>query len=40
MDTNKHEWDFEKLVVAIRQTLEYMDVQAGRAINISLTLKN
>jgi len=40
MDTNKHEWNFEKLIIAIRQTHEYMAAQAGRAINISLTLRN
>ena len=40
MDTNSHEWNFEKLVIAIRQTHEFMAAQAGRAINISLTLRN
>jgi len=40
MNTEKHEWSFEKLVVAIRQTHEYMAAQAGRAVNISLTLRN
>ena len=40
MGTNKREWNFEKLVVAIRQTHEYMAAQAGRAVNISLTLRN
>ncbi len=40
MDTNAREWDFENLVTAIRQTHEYMAAQAGRAVNISLTLRN
>ena len=40
MDTNSHEWNFEKLVIAIRQTHEFMAAQARRAINISLTLRN
>ena len=40
MDTNRRKWNFEKLVVAIRQTHEYMAAQAGQAVNISLTLRN
>ncbi|GAH66310.1 unnamed protein product, partial [marine sediment metagenome] len=32
--------DFSALVAAIRQTHEYMTAQAGRAVNISLTLRN
>jgi len=33
-------FDFDALVVAIRQAHEHMAAQAGRAINISLTLRN
>ena len=33
-------FDFSALVAAIRQTHEYMAAQAGRAVNISLTLRN
>jgi len=33
-------FDFSTLVAAIRQTHEYMAAQAGRAVNISLTLRN
>ena len=40
MDTNRRKWNFEKLVVAIRQTHEYMAAQAGQAVNISLILRN
>ena len=40
MDTNKHEWNFEKLVGIIRQVHEELASQAGRAVNISLTLRN
>jgi hypothetical protein len=40
MNPNKREWNFEKLIVAIRQTHEFMAAQAGRAVNISLTLRN
>jgi len=40
MDTNKHEWNFEKLVGTIRQVDQELSVQAGRAVNVSLTLRN
>jgi predicted nuclease of restriction endonuclease-like (RecB) superfamily len=40
MDMNTREWDFGKLVVAIRQAHDFMAAQAGRAINISLTVRN
>jgi len=40
MDANKHEWNFEKLVGTIRHVHEEMAAQAGKAVNISLTLRN
>jgi predicted nuclease of restriction endonuclease-like (RecB) superfamily len=40
MNTNEHEWNFEKLVGTIRQLHEELAAQAGRAVNISLTLRN
>lgn len=40
MNTNKHEWDFEKLVGVIRQVHEEMTAQAGKAVNLSLTMRN
>ncbi|NOQ23472.1 MAG: DUF1016 family protein [Candidatus Aegiribacteria sp.] len=40
MDMIKREWNFENLVNVIRQTHEYMAIQAGRAVNISLTMRN
>jgi predicted nuclease of restriction endonuclease-like (RecB) superfamily len=40
MGTNLHQWDFEKLVGVIRQAHEELAAQAGRAVNISLTLRN
>jgi len=40
MDTNHHEWNFEKLVGVIRQVHEELAAQAGRAVNLSLTLRN
>ncbi|MFO7557006.1 MAG: PDDEXK nuclease domain-containing protein [Desulfobacterales bacterium] len=40
IDTNKHEWNFEKLVGVIRQVHDEMAAQAGRAVNISLTMRN
>ena len=40
MNPNRREWNLEKLIVAIRQTHEFMAAQAGRAVNISLTLRN
>ena len=38
MNTHKRKWNFEKLVGTIRQLHEVMVAQAGRAVNISLTL--
>ncbi len=40
MDTNAREWNFEKLVGTIRHVHEEMAAQAGRAVNLSLTLRN
>ena len=40
MDTDKHQWNFEKLVGVIRQAHEELVAQAGKAVNISLTLRN
>ncbi|MBW2248366.1 MAG: DUF1016 family protein [Deltaproteobacteria bacterium] len=40
MNTHKRKWNFEKLVGTIRQVHEEMVAQAGRAVNISLTLRN
>jgi len=40
MNTQKREWDFEKLVGTIRQVHEEMAAQAGRAVNVSLTIRN
>jgi hypothetical protein len=40
MNLNKHEWNFEGLVGVIRQVHEELAAQAGRAVNISLTLRN
>jgi len=40
MDANRHEWNFEKLVGAIRQVHEEMAAQAGKAVNLTLTLRN
>jgi len=40
MDTNNREWSFEKLVGFIRQVHDELAVQAGRAVNLSLTLRN
>ena len=40
MNTDKNEWDFEKLVVSIRQAHEELAARAGRAVNVSLTLRN
>lgn len=40
MDTNKHELNFEKLVGMIRKAHKELAAQAGRAVNISLTLRN
>jgi len=38
--TDKNEWDFEKLVMSVRQAHEELTAQAGRAVNVSLTLRN
>lgn len=40
MNKNGHEWNFERLVRTIRDVHEELAAQAGRAINISLTLRN
>ena len=40
MNTDRHEWNFEKLVGSVQRVHEEMAAQAGRAINISLTLRN
>ncbi|MBW1982274.1 MAG: DUF1016 family protein [Deltaproteobacteria bacterium] len=40
MDANTREWDFERLVSAIQQVNEELAAQAGRAVNISLTMRN
>ncbi len=40
MNTNTRKWNFGKLVSVIRQVHEELAAQAGRAINISLTLRN
>jgi len=40
MDANEHQWNFEKLVGTIRQVHEEMAAQAGKAVNLSLTLRN
>ncbi|MBE0643402.1 MAG: DUF1016 family protein [Bacteroidetes bacterium] len=40
MDTNEHEISFEKLVGAIKLAHEELAAQAGRAVNMSLTLRN
>ena len=40
MNTVKHEWNFEKLVGTIRHVHEEMAAQAGKAVNLSLTLRN
>jgi predicted nuclease of restriction endonuclease-like (RecB) superfamily len=40
IDTDKHEWNFEKLVEVIRQVHEELAAQAGRAVNLSLTMRN
>ena len=40
MNTDKNEWDFEKLVMSIRRAHEELTAQAGRAVNVSLTLRN
>jgi predicted nuclease of restriction endonuclease-like (RecB) superfamily len=40
MDTNNREWSFEKLVGFIRQVHGELAAQAGRAVNLGLTLRN
>jgi predicted nuclease of restriction endonuclease-like (RecB) superfamily len=40
MNMNKRKWNFEKLVGFIRQTHEELAAQAGRAVNLSLTMRN
>ena len=40
IETDKHEWNFEKLVEVIRQVHEELAAQAGRAVNLSLTMRN
>jgi len=40
VNTNTRKWNFGKLVSVIRQVHEELAAQAGRAINISLTLRN
>jgi predicted nuclease of restriction endonuclease-like (RecB) superfamily len=40
MNTDKHEWNFEKLVGTIQQVHAEMAAQAGKAVNLSLTLRN
>ena len=40
IDMHKRKWNFEKLVSSIRQANEELAAQAGRAVNISLTMRN
>jgi hypothetical protein len=40
MNANGHEWNFERLVGTIRQVHEELAAQAGRAVNLSLTMRN
>ena len=40
MNTDRREWNFEKLVGTIKQLHEELAAQAGRAVNINLTLRN
>ena len=40
MNANRREWNFEKLVGFIRQVHGELAAQAGRAVNLSLTLRN
>jgi len=40
MEMNNQEWNFEKLVGVIQEVHEELAAQAGRAVNISLTLRN
>lgn len=40
MHTNQKEWKFESLVLAIQQAHNETSVQAGKAVNFTLTLRN
>ena len=40
MNQKKREWNFEKLVGTTRQVHEELAAQAGRAVNVSLTMRN
>ena len=40
MDANKTEWNFQELVGVIRQVHEELVAQAGKAVNLSLTMRN
>jgi len=40
MNTNAREWNFRKLVGIIRQVHEELTAQAGRAVNLNLTMRN
>ncbi|PIP37758.1 MAG: hypothetical protein COX19_15855 [Desulfobacterales bacterium CG23_combo_of_CG06-09_8_20_14_all_51_8] len=40
MNPHNREWNFENLVGSIRQANEELAAQAGRAVNISLTMRN
>lgn len=40
METNIQEWNFEKLVGIIQEVHKELAAQAGRAVNISLTIRN
>ena len=40
MDTSRREWSFEKLVGFIQHVHDELAAQAGRAVNLSLTLRN
>jgi predicted nuclease of restriction endonuclease-like (RecB) superfamily len=40
MNPNRQEWNFENLIDFIRQVHDELAAQAGRAVNLSLTLRN
>ena len=40
MNAHEHEWNFENLVGTIRHAHEELAAQAGRAVNVSLTVRN
>ena len=40
MKTNRHGWNFDKLVTVIQKAHDELAAQAGKAVNISLTLRN